>query len=265
MRVASSSIRLSALRRPGLVGEAAPAEQLGVAADGGERACAARARRRPRTGAAAPRSADFSAKAPSIWASISLRADAQSARPRCPAGPRARGGSGRPRRWRRPCPPSGAAGRRPRRTTTRTSTPMASSTARLAMSSTLRSESSVSLVGLSENDGDQGPLGDGHGDRPVLRRRGRRCCRGRRRRGRGGTCRRSARPGPGGRCRAPAAPGCPWSGSAPGRAGPATPTGRRRITCAAAVEQRDVDVGRDAAREVGLGDRQRARPAAKVR
>ena len=41
-------------------------------------------------------------------------------------------------------------GRRPRRTTTMTSTPMASNTARLANSSTLRSELSVSLVGLSE-------------------------------------------------------------------------------------------------------------------
>ncbi len=54
MRAASSSIRLSALLRPGLVGEAAPAQQLGVAPDGGRAGSAARARRRPRTGAAAP-------------------------------------------------------------------------------------------------------------------------------------------------------------------------------------------------------------------
>ena len=36
MRVASSSIRFSALRRPRLVGEAAPAQELRVAADGCE-------------------------------------------------------------------------------------------------------------------------------------------------------------------------------------------------------------------------------------
>ena len=44
---------------------------------------------------------------------------------------------------------------------------MASRTARLAKSSTLRRELRVSLVGLSDKRRHQGPLGDRHGDRPV--------------------------------------------------------------------------------------------------
>jgi len=43
-------------------------------------------------------------------------------------------------------------GRNPRRTTMRTSAPMANSTATLAMNSTRRSEARVSLVGLSDNE-----------------------------------------------------------------------------------------------------------------
>ena len=50
-------------------------------------------------------------------------------------------------------------GRRPRRTTTNTSTPMASRMARLASSSTRRREASVSLVGLSETDVTSVPWG----------------------------------------------------------------------------------------------------------
>ena len=50
-------------------------------------------------------------------------------------------------------------GRRPRRTTTKTRRPRASNTARLALSSTLRSEASVSLVGFSEMEVTSVPWG----------------------------------------------------------------------------------------------------------
>ena len=102
--------------------------------------------------------ADFSAKAPSIWVSISFRAE-----PRRPISV-----PGRPSGTRRVRSPDAMAsavpaiwrsGRNPRRTTTRTSAPMASSTATLAMSSTRRSEFSVSLVGLSESEVTSVPCG----------------------------------------------------------------------------------------------------------
>ena len=95
--------------------------------------------------------ADFSANAPSIWASISFRAE--------PSRPTSV--PGRPSGTRRVRSPEAMAsavpaiwrsGRSPRRTTTRTSAPMARSTARLAIVSTLRSEASVSLVGFSESE-----------------------------------------------------------------------------------------------------------------
>ena len=110
--------------------------------------------------------ADFSSKATSIWVSIWFRAE-----PRRPISV-----PGRPSGTRRVRSPEAMAsavpaiwrrGRRPRRTTTRTSRPMASRTATLAISSTLRSEASVSLVGVQRNGGDERALRHRDGDRAV--------------------------------------------------------------------------------------------------
>ena len=173
--------------------------------------------------------ADFSSKAPSIWASISFRAE-----PRRPISV--------------PGPPLGdTAGQVPRGDGVGGARHLAQGAQAAAHDDQDQdahgqqdgqagdelhlAQRGEGVVGRVERErGDQRPLRDRHRHGAVLRRRGRRCCPGRLRRGRGGRCRRSARRGRGCRCRAPAAPGCPWSGWAPGRGGSATPRGGRRMT-----------------------------------
>ena len=228
MRVASCSIRFNALRRPRLVRESTPAQELRVAADGREgRAQLVRgvgdelAQPLLRRRLLGERVLDL--------ARASRRAPSPVARSRCPAGP-----SGT-RRVRSPEAMASAVvaicrkGRRPRRTTTNTSTPMASRIARLAKSSILRIELSVSLVGFSDNDVTSVPCGTvtatvryAPSGSPALPAR--------RRLDRDGRHRRSARLGPGCRCRGPAARGWTWSRWAPGSGLVGGPDGRRRIT-----------------------------------
>ena len=218
----------SALLPPGLVGEAAPAAAARRSPGWRSGACAARARRRPRTGAAAPRRPTSRRRRPR-----SGSASRSGPSPRRPTSV-----PGRPSGTRRVRSPEAMAsavpaiwrsGRRPRRTTTRTSTPMASSTARLASSSTLRSEASVSLVGFSDRDVISVPWG-------TVTATVRYCAVGV-----ALCCRRITASGSGSegagvapdahaaaRCRAPAAPGCPWSGSGAGSGRSAEPEGRRQ-------------------------------------
>ena len=149
MRVASSSIRLRALRRPAS-SENPPRPSSSayprMDVSGVRNSCDASATNWRRRSS----EADFSENASSIWVNISFRAT-----PRRPTSV-----SGLPSGTRRARSPDAMAsavpaiwrsGRRPRRTTTKASTPMENNTARLASNSTLRSELSVSLVGLSES------------------------------------------------------------------------------------------------------------------
>ena len=200
--------------------------------------------------------ADFSSKATSIWVSMAFRAE-----PRRPISV-----PGRPSGTRRVRSPEAMAsavpaiwrsGRRPRRTTTKTRRPMARSTARVALSSTLRSEARVSLVGFSEMEVTRVPWG---------------------------TVTATVRYWPSGSPLLPSttASGSGWNGA--GVAPDAHPApdvghlldgdvlgqngGRVRMfhrsrgagedDLARGVEQLDVHVGRDAPREFGLADRQAA-------
>ena len=164
---------LERLVPPRLVGEPAPAQQLGVAPDRGER--------RPQL----VRGVGHELAQPLLGGRLlgegrlDLAQHLVQGRPQ-PAdlgarrAPRARVGSGRPRRWRRPSRPSGAGAAARAAPRAATSTPMARSTARLAKISTLRSEFSVSLVGFSDKRRDQRPLRHRDGDRCGTGRRGRR-------------------------------------------------------------------------------------------
>ena len=132
---------------------------------------------------------------------------------------------------------------------------MASSTARLARSSTRRSELSVSLVGFSEMRGDERPLRHGDRDGPVLAVGVARAAAPRRAR--------VGAEGAGVAADADAAVdvGHLLHGDVLGQDRRRVGLGRRSRRPAQdhlplAVEHREVDVGGDPARQVGLGDGQ---------
>ena len=187
---------LERLAPPGLVGEAAPPQQLGVAPDGGER----RAQLVRGVGhelAQALLGGRLLGEGPLDLGQHLVEGRRRGGRPR------SRGACSGTRRVRSPeamasaVPAIWRSGRRPRRTTT--SDQHAHGQEHGQAGEQLHLAQRVQrVVGRVERDGGhERPLGDGDGDGAVLRRRGRPCCRGPPRRRRGGTCRRSARRGRG--------------------------------------------------------------------